>query len=119
MAALHVAIHEKWHWWGWPVPVLEHWHRTRRFWHYHLKSFDNDDFQHFWLGIFQDIPILELAMAWRASPEAKAAAQKLINWSTEMFSGSGSLEMDDAVDCSLGPSIEICCSSGQIAFSPE
>jgi len=58
-------------------------------------------------------------MAWRASPEAKAAAQKLINWSTEMFSGSGSPEMDDAVDCSLGPSIEICCSSGQIAFSPE
>ena len=77
MAALHVAIHEKWHWWGWPVPVLEHWHRTRRFWHYHLKSFDNDDFRHFWLRIFQDIPILELAMAWRASPEAKAAAQKL------------------------------------------
>ena len=45
-------------------------------------------------------------MAWRASPEAKAAA--------EMLGGSGNPEMDD------GPSIEIClcvCSSGQIAFS--
>ena len=56
------------------------------FWHYHLKSFDNDDFRHFWLRIFQDIPILELAMAWRASLWGKSCspeAHQLVHWDVQ------------------------------------